>query len=51
MVDHPFIVIDADAHHLDGPAYKNYLPERYRAQRSLFPVFWLGYFFKRYYLP
>ena len=29
-----FIVIDADAHHLDGSAYKNYLPERYRARHG-----------------
>ena len=25
-----FTIIDADAHHLDGPAYKDYLPEKYR---------------------
>jgi len=35
-----FTVIDADAHHLDGPAYKNYLPERYRARSGpYFPSF------------
>jgi uncharacterized protein len=35
-----FNVIDADAHHLDGPAYKNYLPERFRARSGpYFPSF------------
>src|SRR5215472_5332232 len=35
-----FTVIDADAHHLDGPAYKNYLPERFRARSGpYFPSF------------
>jgi len=39
-VDHNFIVIDADAHHLDEPAYKNYLPERFRARSGpYFPSF------------
>jgi predicted TIM-barrel fold metal-dependent hydrolase len=33
-------VIDADAHHLDGPAYKSYLPEKYRARSGpYFPAF------------
>src|SRR5438309_12076363 len=40
MVDHNFNVIDADAHHLDEPAYKNYLPERFRARSGpYFPSF------------
>jgi predicted TIM-barrel fold metal-dependent hydrolase len=35
-----FAVIDADAHHLDGPAYKNYLPERFRIRSGpYFPSF------------
>ena len=35
-----FTVIDADAHHLDEPAYKNYLPERFRARSGpYFPSF------------
>ena len=35
-----FTVIDADAHHLDGPAYKNYLPERFRKRSGpYFPAF------------
>ena len=35
-----FPIIDADAHHLDGPAYKAYLPERYRARSGpYFPSF------------
>ena len=35
-----FTIIDADAHHLDGPAYKNYLPEKYRARSGpYFPSF------------
>jgi len=39
-VDHAFTVIDADAHHLDEPAYKNYLPERFRARSGpYFPSF------------
>src|SRR5688500_767939 len=34
------MIIDADAHHLDGPAYKNYLPEKYRARSGpYFPSF------------
>ena len=38
---HPtFTIIDADAHHLDGPAYKTYLPEQYRARSGpYFPSF------------
>jgi hypothetical protein len=48
---HPtFTIIDADAHHLDGPAYKNYLPEQYRARSGpYFPSFGLGHFFEWYY--
>ena len=39
-MDHNFTVIDADAHHLDEPAYKNYLPERFRARSGpYFPSF------------
>ncbi len=39
-MDPHFTIIDADAHHLDGPAYKNYLPERYRARSGpYFPAF------------
>jgi predicted TIM-barrel fold metal-dependent hydrolase len=39
-VDHSFTVIDADAHHLDAPAYKSYLPERFRARSGpYFPSF------------
>jgi uncharacterized protein len=39
-LDHPFTIIDADAHHLDGPAYKEYLPEKYRARSGpYFPSF------------
>ena len=39
-MDHKFDVIDADAHHLDEPAYKNYLPERFRARSGpYFPSF------------
>jgi len=39
-VDHNFTVIDADAHHLDGPAYKDYLPERFRIRSGpYFPSF------------
>ena len=39
-MDPQFTIIDADAHHLDGPAYKNYLPERYRARSGpYFPAF------------
>jgi hypothetical protein len=39
-LDHNFTVIDADAHHLDEPAYKNYLPERFRARSGpYFPSF------------
>jgi predicted TIM-barrel fold metal-dependent hydrolase len=39
-VNHNFQVIDADAHHLDGPAYKDYLPEKYRARSGpYFPSF------------
>ena len=35
-----FTVIDADAHHLDGPAYKDYLPERFRIRSGpYFPSF------------
>ena len=35
-----FTIIDADAHHLDGPAYKKYLPEKYRARSGpYFPSF------------
>src|ERR1700752_2000944 len=35
-----FTIIDADAHHLDEPAYKNYLPERFRARSGpYFPSF------------
>ena len=35
-----FTIIDADAHHLDGPAYKNYLPEKYRERSGpYFPSF------------
>ena len=35
-----FHIVDADAHHLDGPAYKNYLPEKYRARSGpYFPSF------------
>ena len=39
-MDHNFKIIDADAHHLDGPAYKTYLPERYRERSGpYFPSF------------
>jgi predicted TIM-barrel fold metal-dependent hydrolase len=39
-VEHSFTVIDADAHHLDGPGYKQYLPEKYRARSGpYFPSF------------
>jgi predicted TIM-barrel fold metal-dependent hydrolase len=39
-VKHPFTVIDADAHHLDGPAYRAYLPEKFRARSGpYFPSF------------
>jgi len=39
-VDPNFTIIDADAHHLDGPAYKEYLPGRYRARSGpYFPSF------------
>ena len=39
-MDQKFTVIDADAHHLDGPAYKDYLPERFRARSGpYFPSF------------
>jgi predicted TIM-barrel fold metal-dependent hydrolase len=39
-LDHNFTVIDADAHHLDGPAYKDYLPEKFRARSGpYFPSF------------
>ena len=39
-MDLHFTIIDADAHHLDGPAYKTYLPERYRARSGpYFPSF------------
>jgi len=35
-----FAVIDANAHRLDGPAYQNYLPERYRTRSGpYFPSF------------
>ncbi len=35
-----FTIIDADAHHLDGPAYKAYLPERFRVRSGpYFPSF------------
>src|SRR5678816_4497609 len=35
-----FTIIDADAHHLDDPAYKNYLPEKFRARSGpYFPSF------------
>jgi predicted TIM-barrel fold metal-dependent hydrolase len=35
-----FEIIDADAHHLDGAAYKSYLPERYRIRSGpYFPSF------------
>src|SRR5258706_10454057 len=35
-----FTIIDADAHHLDGPAYKDYLPEKFRARSGpYFPSF------------
>src|SRR5437867_8814984 len=35
-----FTIIDADAHHLDGPAYKTYLPERFRVRSGpYFPSF------------
>lgn len=39
-MDLHFTIIDADAHHLDGPAYKSYLPERYRTRSGpYFPAF------------
>ncbi len=39
-MNHNFTVIDADAHHLDEPAYKNYLPERHRSRSGpYFPSF------------
>lgn len=39
-MEHDFTVIDADAHHLDGPAYKDYLPEKYRERSGpYFPSF------------
>ncbi|HLN88413.1 MAG TPA: hypothetical protein VK200_18165, partial [Candidatus Limnocylindrales bacterium] len=39
-MNHNFTIIDADAHHLDDPAYKNYLPEKYRARSGpYFPSF------------
>ncbi|HEY6367522.1 MAG TPA: amidohydrolase family protein [Candidatus Binatia bacterium] len=39
-MNHSFTVIDADAHHLDGPAYKDYLPEHLRARSGpYFPSF------------
>ena len=39
-MDAPFYVIDADAHHLDGAAYKNYLPARFRTRTGpYFPAF------------
>jgi predicted TIM-barrel fold metal-dependent hydrolase len=39
-VEHHFQIVDADAHHLDGPAYKDYLPEKYRARSGpYFPSF------------
>ena len=31
-MDHNFNVIDADAHHLDEPGYRQYLPEKFRAR-------------------
>ena len=35
-----FTIIDADAHHLDGAAYKKYLPEKFRARSGpYFPSF------------
>ena len=35
-----FTIIDADAHHLDGSAYKTYLPEKFRARSGpYFPSF------------
>jgi predicted TIM-barrel fold metal-dependent hydrolase len=35
-----FTIIDADAHHLDGAAYKQYLPEKFRARSGpYFPSF------------
>src|SRR2546426_8976255 len=35
-----FTITDADAHHLDGPAYKTYLPERFRVRSGpYFPSF------------
>lgn len=39
-MDHNFRIIDADAHHLDGGAYKTYLPEKFRARSGpYFPSF------------
>jgi predicted TIM-barrel fold metal-dependent hydrolase len=39
-VEHNFTIIDADAHHLDGDAYKTYLPEKFRARSGpYFPSF------------
>ncbi|MDP9131247.1 MAG: hypothetical protein M3N35_12765, partial [Candidatus Binatota bacterium] len=35
-----FTIIDADAHHLDGAAYKQYLPEKFRIRSGpYFPSF------------
>ncbi len=35
-----YTIIDADAHHLDGPAYKEFLPEKFRARSGpYFPSF------------
>ena len=35
-----FTIIDADAHHLDGAAYKDYLPEKFRIRSGpYFPSF------------
>ncbi len=35
-----FTIIDADAHHLDGAAYKKYLPDKFRARSGpYFPSF------------
>ena len=39
-LDHKFTIIDADAHHLDGPAYRQYLPENFRGRSGpYFPSF------------
>jgi hypothetical protein len=39
-LEHSFVVIDADAHHLEEPGFKAYLPEKFRARSGpYFPSF------------